>query len=81
MKHRLIETLVDLEALASAWHELPAARNDPLVSHDWFCAAASTLHRDQRLQVATVWSGQKLMAAAPLVETRHGVVVRSNSSA
>ena len=76
MKHRLIETLVDLEALASAWHELPAARNDPLVSHDWFCAAASTLHRDQRLRVATVWSGQKLMAAAPLVETRHGVVGR-----
>ena len=76
MTNRLIETLADFDALARAWKTLPDTSTNPLLSHDWFCAAASTLHRDQRLQVATVWRGQNLVAAAPLVETRRGVVRR-----
>ena len=74
MTPRLIETLPDLEALAKAWRHLPDVAANPLLSHDWFCAAADTLHRKQRLQVATVWRGQELVAAAPLVEARRGGV-------
>jgi CelD/BcsL family acetyltransferase involved in cellulose biosynthesis len=67
---RLIETLVDFAALADAWSGLPASETDPLLSHDWFLAAASTLHREQRLQIVTVWREQKLVAVAPLIEAR-----------
>ncbi len=74
MTPRLIDTLPDLEALANAWRHLPDVTANPLLSHDWFCAAAGTLHCNQRLQVATVWRGQELVASAPLIETRRGGV-------
>lgn len=76
MTNRLIETLADFDALARAWKTLPDTSTNPLLSHDWFSAAAGTLHRDQRLQVATIWRGQNLVAAAPLVEARRSVVNR-----
>ena len=67
---RLIETLDEFEAIAGPWNSLPGVAGNPLVSHDWFCAAAGTLHRDQRLLVITVWHDDKILAAAPLVEAR-----------
>jgi CelD/BcsL family acetyltransferase involved in cellulose biosynthesis len=73
---RLVTTLSDFEVLSDAWTALPDARSNPLLSHDWFCAAAGTMHRDQRLLVATVWRGSALVAAAPLVEVRRGGVKR-----
>jgi len=73
---QLIETLEKFEAIAGLWNSLPGVAENPLLSHDWFCAAAGTLHRDQRLQVVTIWGGDKVLAAAPLVESRHGVVSR-----
>jgi len=70
VKTRLIETLADFAALADAWSDLPGAGSDPLLSHDWFFAAAGTLHREQRLQIVTAWRDQELVAVAPLIEAR-----------
>ena len=73
---RLIDTLEEFETVAGDWNGLRGVTEDPLLSHDWFYSAAGTLHRDQRLQVATIWHDDELLAAAPLVESRHGAVSR-----
>ena len=71
----MIEAPIDFHALAGAWDELPGVIEDPLLSHDWLSTAAVELHRDQRLQVATIWRGDQLAAAAPLVEVLRGRTV------
>jgi CelD/BcsL family acetyltransferase involved in cellulose biosynthesis len=69
---RRAESLADLAALAPAWRELPGAGANPLLTHDWFCAAAATLHAGERLAVFTAWDEGHLAAAAPLVEAKRG---------
>jgi CelD/BcsL family acetyltransferase involved in cellulose biosynthesis len=64
--------LPELEALADAWARLPGADCNPLLTHDWFCAAANTLHPDRRLAVITAWREGQVVGAAPLVEVRRG---------
>jgi len=71
----MIETSAEFQALAEAWDKLPGVNENPLLSYDWFSTAAATLHRDQRLQVATIWRGDQLAAAAPLVEIQRGGTV------
>jgi CelD/BcsL family acetyltransferase involved in cellulose biosynthesis len=66
----------DLDALAGAWDELwsrtPAAT--PFQSHAWTSAWAHAYVPDGRLTVATVWNGDRLVAAAPLYRVRRGIV-------
>jgi CelD/BcsL family acetyltransferase involved in cellulose biosynthesis len=72
MQLRCVDSAAGLEAIAAAWRELPGARANPLLSHDWFCAAADTLHAGERLAVHTAWHAGRLAAAAPLVEVKRG---------
>jgi len=69
---RRASTFQELEALADAWAKLPGADCNPLLTHDWFCAAATTLHPGRRLAVITAWRQGQLVGAAPLVEVRRG---------
>jgi CelD/BcsL family acetyltransferase involved in cellulose biosynthesis len=65
-------TFPELQALADAWAKLPGVDCNPLLTHDWFCAAATTLHPGRRLAVITAWREGQLVGAAPLVEVRRG---------
>jgi CelD/BcsL family acetyltransferase involved in cellulose biosynthesis len=69
---RRASTLPELDALADAWARLPGSCCSPLLTHDWFCAAATTLHPDRRLAVITAWREGQLVGVAPLVEVRRG---------
>jgi CelD/BcsL family acetyltransferase involved in cellulose biosynthesis len=69
---RRANTFPELEILADAWAKLPGADCNPLLTHDWFCAAATTLHPGRRLAVITAWREGQLVGAAPLVEARRG---------
>jgi CelD/BcsL family acetyltransferase involved in cellulose biosynthesis len=69
---RRASTLPELDALADAWARLPGSSCSPLLTHDWFCAAATTLHPGRRLAVITAWREGQLVGVAPLVEVRRG---------
>jgi len=74
LRIRTLQTRRELEALAADWDTLGQARQDPLLSHRWFAAAATALHADGSLHVIELRRDERLVGIAPLAHTRrHGV--------
>jgi CelD/BcsL family acetyltransferase involved in cellulose biosynthesis len=66
----LIQSVDELDALASEWDSLAQPFASPLFDHDWFWAAARVLHDASDLRVFTVRENGRLVGAAPLVVDR-----------
>ena len=66
----LIQTVDELDALATEWDSLAQPFASPLFDHDWFWAAARVLHDASDLRVFTVRENGRLVGAAPLVVDR-----------
>jgi len=66
----VISTLGGLKELGPLWDPLAGKFPTPLLSHDWFYAAASALHADDELHVIVKTSERGLRAAAPMVKRR-----------
>lgn len=66
---RVLTTWAELEETAAAWDSLPQARANPLLGSRWF-AAAARLHPHDALRVVTILSGSRIVAAAPLAQSR-----------
>jgi CelD/BcsL family acetyltransferase involved in cellulose biosynthesis len=66
----IVSAREELRALAPEWERLASRFATPLLSHDWFLAAAETLHGNDRLAVCVRRTGGTVSAIAPLVERR-----------
>ena len=64
------QTPAELDALEPEWAAFEQSARDPLLSLDWFRAAAAALHSDERLCVVTVRCDGRLAGIAPLVDSR-----------
>lgn len=69
-RSELVTTPEELRSLGPQWDRLAARFPTPLLSHDWFVAAAEALHAKDRLNVILRKSGDEVTAIAPLVERR-----------
>jgi CelD/BcsL family acetyltransferase involved in cellulose biosynthesis len=67
---RILQKRRELEALAADWDALDQARQNPLLSHRWFAAAANALHADNSLHVIELRRDARLVAMAPLARVR-----------
>ncbi len=56
--------------LALEWNRLELASLSPIQQYVWASSAAAAFASDEDLRVATVWDGNRLAAAAPLVLRR-----------
>jgi CelD/BcsL family acetyltransferase involved in cellulose biosynthesis len=63
----VVTSLAGVEALASEWDILAESIGLPMLSHAWVLACASTLYREDELQVITVRVRGALAGVAPLV--------------
>jgi CelD/BcsL family acetyltransferase involved in cellulose biosynthesis len=54
------------EEIGAEWDALASRSGQPTVAHDWLCCAARAFHQPDDLEVVTVRSGGRLVAAAPL---------------
>ena len=77
---QIIDRLTDCERLAADWNELAdAAGASPLLRHEWLLACARATGLDRELSIFTARRNGSLLAAAPLVVDRSGVVPRLRS--
>ncbi|MGE0465640.1 MAG: GNAT family N-acetyltransferase [Steroidobacteraceae bacterium] len=72
---RVLRKRDELDETAAAWDALPQARANPLLGSRWF-AAAARLHPDDALYVVTIETGTRLVAVAPLTQSRRNLVNR-----
>lgn len=73
-----IASLAALDACEVAWRGLDAQCGGPIEQFAWVRACAATMAAGERLNATAVWRGQRLVAAAPMVEARHWGVRRSS---
>lgn len=66
----IVSTLEVLRALGPQWDRLAARFSTPLLTHDWFIAAATALHSADRPVVFVRRSGEDVVAIAPLIQRR-----------
>jgi CelD/BcsL family acetyltransferase involved in cellulose biosynthesis len=59
-----------LSELAFEWNRLEPAAPSPMQQFVWACSSAATFASDADFRIATVWDGDRLAAAAPLVMRR-----------
>lgn len=73
---QILSTPDELPPLRGGWDRLAARFSTPLLTHDWFLAAAAALHAGDPLAVFIRRSGVEPVAIAPLVRRRrHGRTV------
>ncbi len=66
----IVPTIEGLRGLGPQWDRLAARFSTPVLTHDWFLAALSTLHPSDLPRVFVLRSGGDVVAIAPLVERR-----------
>ena len=66
----VLTSVESFKAIGPEWDRLASVFTSPLLTHDWFFSAAATLHRDDRLAIFLRKSGERIVAAAPMVECR-----------
>ena len=72
----VLTTRAALDALAPEWSEMAEPSGRPLLSHQWFAAAAAAFAADGDLRIFLAREGGAIRAAAPLVVDRKGGVKR-----
>ena len=70
MRVQLIRSCAALATLRNEWDGLARPAASPLLEHDWFISCAEAFHGSDDLRVITVWDGDTLVAAAPLVSEK-----------
>jgi len=68
MKARIIDKMVDLNALRGAWSRLERHAVSPMQQFIWTQACVSTLTAEGELRVVVVEEGEDIVAVAPLVQ-------------
>jgi CelD/BcsL family acetyltransferase involved in cellulose biosynthesis len=76
MKLEIVSDLAGLAALRDEWDALADRFESPLLRHAWFYAAAKTYGAGEELAVFTARRDGRLVAAAPMVVDRSGIVPR-----
>lgn len=66
----VVRTVAELEALEGEWNTLSESFAMPLLDHEWFLAAARTLHDEADLRVVLVRHTGALTGIAPMVVDR-----------
>ncbi len=56
----------ELEVISSKWNRLSENFNNPLMNYEWFAACVNSLYKEGDLHVVTVFSGDNIVAIAPL---------------
>lgn len=75
----MIETISDpgrFARLREDWNRLADAAGDPFLRHEWFLACAGALTPRGRLRILALFSGERLIAAAPMMAVGDGVGAR-----
>lgn len=73
-----ITSLAELDAHENAWRQLDARCGGPIEQFAWVRSCAATMAAGDRLDVSAVWRGERLVALAPIIEKRRGVVRRGS---
>ncbi len=73
-----ISTLTQLDTIESAWLRLDGLAGGPMEQFAWVRSCAATLAAGERLDATTVWCGDRLVAAAPLIVARRRGVRRGS---
>jgi CelD/BcsL family acetyltransferase involved in cellulose biosynthesis len=72
----VVTTHARFETLRDPWDQLADHHPTPLLRHAWFTAAARRFSPRAELAVVLAWEGERLRAAAPLVQHREGGITR-----
>jgi CelD/BcsL family acetyltransferase involved in cellulose biosynthesis len=74
MQVEVLRTCQEINVLAANWDGMIQAKRNPLLAYSWFAAAAATLHDESTLHVVVVRRESRVLAIAPMAQTRrHGV--------
>lgn len=76
MNVEIVSDLTTLGELREAWDAMADRFRNPLLRHAWVYAAAQTYGAGEELAVFTARRGGRLVAAAPMVVDRSGIVPR-----
>ena len=76
----VLQSVAELESLASEWAQLSERFAMPLLDHDWFACAAQAFHLESDLRVVLLREHGRLAAVAPMAVDRSGHLVLLGSS-
>ncbi|MEX2185283.1 MAG: GNAT family N-acetyltransferase [Pirellulales bacterium] len=65
-----VASLAEFDAHESAWRGLDSLCGGPIEQFAWVRSCAATMAAGEQLSATTVWRGERLVAAAPLVVAR-----------
>lgn len=70
-KHRIVNTIEELDLLEPEWKTLHTSFETPLLSYEWFRCAAETFSGPEDLEIHVIETAQTLTAIAPLYKKDH----------